>query len=159
MWVEAESNKVGDLQVPIELWRVMKAARGVELRLPPAERVRHLLAEYDHFVRNPDSLKGLLDKLRGKLGGVVDGWFADIDAGRWERFVANVLTQHYDPAYRHSRERDFPNANTPVEMTDASDEAIRETAESLVNPDRQGGGKVARTPSLAVGVHQIPLTC
>jgi tRNA 2-selenouridine synthase len=153
VWVEAESNKVGDLQIPKDLWQVMKAARGVEVRLPTAERVRHLLAEYDHFVRNPASLKELLDKLRAKLGGIVDGWFADINAGRWERFVANVLTQHYDPAYRHSRERDFPNANTPVELTDASDAAIRAVAEQLAHEsrsrsrDRQGAGPRLAEPA------------
>lgn len=145
MWVEAESNKVGDLQIPKELWQAMKAAGGVEVRLPTAERVRHLLAEYDHFVRNPAALKALLDKLRPKLGGVVDGWFADIDAGRWERFVANVLTQHYDPAYRHSRERDFPHANAPVDLTDASDAAIRAVAERLAKEPRPRGGGVSDT--------------
>jgi tRNA 2-selenouridine synthase len=134
VWVEAESNKVGDIQLPNELWWKMKASGGVAVKLPTAERVRHLLTEYEHFVRNPESLKALLQQLNRKLGtAIVAGWCADIDAGRWEQFVANVLEQHYDPAYQHSRERDFPRVTETVPLNDTGEKAVRELAERLVN--------------------------
>lgn len=137
VWVEAESNKVGDLQLPQELWRAMKAAGGVEVRLPAAERVRHLLGEYAHFVRDPEPLKALLWKLDRKLGSaVIAGWCADIDAGRWERFVANVLGQHYDPAYGHSFRHNFPHVTGAADLTDAGQHAVRALAERLIESDR-----------------------
>lgn len=138
MWVEAESSKVGEVLLPAELWRAMKAAGGVELRVGVGERAAYLLREYRHFVERPDELKGLVAKLRHTVGGtVVAGWCADIDAGRWEKFVADVLERHYDPAYRHSRERDFATVREALEVADLSDEGVRRAAAQLVEPGTQ----------------------
>src|SRR5436309_2077827 len=53
VWVEAESNRIGDRYVPAALWERMRQAGGVELRMPPAGRVRHLMAEYRHLIADP----------------------------------------------------------------------------------------------------------
>jgi tRNA 2-selenouridine synthase len=122
VWVEAESNKIGDLHLPVELWQSMKAASVVELHVPLADRTRHLLDEYRHFTEQPEQLKALLHRLRYRLGsGVVDEWCSDIDAGRWERFVQNVLDQHYDPAYERSARRSFPNLTETIDTTTSPD--------------------------------------
>lgn len=132
MWVEAESNRIGEVQLPAELWHMMKRAGGVELRLPTAERTRHLLREYAHFTDQPERLKELLLRLKYRLGGATVGeWCTDIDAGRWERFVANVLEQHYDPAYRHSFHQNYPHVTETLDLSDAGEAAVREVAERL----------------------------
>lgn len=126
MWVEAESSKVGEVYLPVVLWRAMKAAGGVELRVGVGERTRYLLRTYRHFVEQPEALKGLVTRLRHTAGeGVVRRWCEDIDAGRWEAFVGGVLETHYDPAYRHSRGRDFANVRDVLEVDDLSDVGIR----------------------------------
>lgn len=151
MWVEAESNKVGEVHLPNELWRAMKAAGGVELQVPAAERTAYLLRAYRHFVEHPDGLKALVLRLRHKLSDkIVNGWCTAIDAGRWEEFVADMLTRHYDPAYRHSRERDFPHAQEPLAVDSLSDDGIRRVAEELLAGERSsfnGRCLVLETPT------------
>ncbi len=133
MWVEAESSKIGELHVPTELWQAMKAGGGVELQVSVTERTAYLLRTYRHFVEHPDGLKSLIVRLRHKLGErVVTDWCDAIDAGRWDEFVADVLGKHYDPAYRHSRERDFPHAREPLTVDNLSDDGIRRVAEELL---------------------------
>ncbi len=132
MWVEAESSKVGEVLLPTDLWRAMKAAGGVELDVTAEERASYLLRTYRHFVEEPDTLKGLVLRLRHRLGErVVTGWVEAIDAGRWVEFVADVLAKHYDPAYRHSRERDFARVRESLAVDSLDDDGIRRVAEVL----------------------------
>ena len=132
MWVEAESSKVGNVHLPPDLWRAMTAAGGVELEVGVEERAAYLLREYRHFTEQPAELKELLGMLRHRIGkSVVAEWCDAIDAGRWERFVAGVLERHYDPAYRHSRERSFPQVRGRLEVPSLSEEGVRRAAALL----------------------------
>jgi tRNA 2-selenouridine synthase len=132
VWVEAESSKIGQVHLPNELWQAMKAAGGVELEVSTAERADYLLRTYRHFVEDPDELKRLVRRLRHRLSeSVVGGWVAAIDAGRWEEFVADVLEMHYDPAYRHSRDRDFPNVRESLTVDSLGDDGVRRVAAEL----------------------------
>jgi tRNA 2-selenouridine synthase len=153
VWVEAESSRIGDVQVPADLWHRLKRSGGVELRLPAAERTRHLLREYAHFPSQPERLKDLLRRLRYRLGGAtVDDWCADVDAGRWERFVANVLEQHYDPAYRLSFRQNYPHVTEAVDLTDTGPAAVRALAERLAGVSEAGADPSPQLPVAAVPV-------
>ena len=129
MWVEAESSKIGQVHLPNELWQAMKTAGGVELDVTADERAAYLLRTYRHFVDDPDELKRLVRRLRHRLSEEVIGeWCEAVDAGRWVEFVADVLEKHYDPAYRHSRERDFPHVTEVLRVGSLSDDGIRQVA-------------------------------
>jgi tRNA 2-selenouridine synthase len=147
VWVEAESNKIGNLHLPMELWHAMKAADGVELRVPVAGRTRHLLREYRHFTEQPDQLKHLIGRLKHRVAATtLAEWCADIDAGRWERFVSVLLEQHYDPAYRRSFEQNYPHVIDRMEMPDTGKPDVAGVVERLM---RVGVG--CRFPEQAVG--------
>ena len=103
VWVESESNKIGNLYCPEALWRRMKDAPVVEVTAPLDARVAYLLRDYPHFQADPAALKRRLDHLVARHGhATVDHWHALIDAGDWPAFVADLLTRHYDPSYRRS---------------------------------------------------------
>ncbi len=82
VWVEAESSRVGEVQVPAALWKAMKAAPRLEVTLPLPARVQRILADYSYWVGNPSELKQALGRFRSKYGQRVDGWYTLIDAGR-----------------------------------------------------------------------------
>jgi tRNA 2-selenouridine synthase len=139
VWVEAESSKIGQVHLPNELWQAMKTADGVELDVTAEERAAYLLRTYRHLVADPDVLKRLVRRLRHRLSEQVIGeWVAAVDAGRWTEFVADVLEQHYDPAYRHSRERDFPQVTDTLRVDSLSDDGLRQVAADLGNRATQG---------------------
>ena len=61
------------------------------------------------------------------------GGSAHLEAGRWEPLVADLLDNHYDPAYRRSLARNYRDAQTaaPVPVTDISAEGFGRLARAL----------------------------
>ena len=141
VWLEAESNRIGNLYLPPVLWACMRAASGVELRVPLAGRVQLLRREYAHLVADAEGLKLRLRPLAARHGlRQVDAWFAMIDAGAWDEFVASLLATHYDPGYAVSARRCFPGVTQVHELPDASPAALEACASLLA---RFGAGTEA----------------
>jgi tRNA 2-selenouridine synthase len=108
VFIEAESNKVGDCHVPPALWRCMRGAPSIQVTAPLAARVAFLLDDYQHVVAEPSRLDPLLGWVVQRIGHEgVERWRTLIDAGDWTGFVSHVLMDHYDPAYdRSAAQRD-----------------------------------------------------
>jgi tRNA 2-selenouridine synthase len=108
VFVEAESKKIGQLQVPDALLETIRAAECIRVEASIDARVRFLIAEYRHFLADPAALKAQLDCLVALHGREVIGrWRAAADRGDWEALVADLLENHYDPAYRRSTHRNY----------------------------------------------------
>jgi len=109
VFVEGESRKIGQLQVPPALIEHMRASECVLLDTTAEARVALLLDEYRHFFADPAALGFQLDCLVGLHGREkVDEWKALSAAGAWPEFVRRLLAEHYDPAYRRSASHNFP---------------------------------------------------
>lgn len=134
VYVESESHRIGKVQIPVRLFRRIKAAPVVELLVPRPERARYLLETYAHFCADRDSLKArlaMLEKVRGQKQ--IDDWGAMIDAGDWQGFVEHMLEFHYDPAYRRSRKTLFQDATSRLESDDLSPAGIARLATAFVS--------------------------
>jgi tRNA 2-selenouridine synthase len=108
VFVEGESKKIGELQVPEALMSRMRASLCVLLETDLAVRVSLLLDEYRHFLEDRKSLEAQLDCLAGLHGRErIAQWKALAARGAWREFVACLLVEHYDPAYRRSSLRNF----------------------------------------------------
>ena len=103
VFIEAESNKVGQIHVPAVLWAAMRGAVSVVADTKIEYRVAFLCRDYAHIIADPARLDPLLDWVVTRLGhDIVDGWRQLIAAGDWPGFVRAVLDDHYDPAYDKS---------------------------------------------------------
>ena len=108
VYVEAESRKIGRLQLPDALLEGMRASPCVLIEAPLAERVAFLLEEYGHFLRDPDELRRKLDCLAGlQSKETLARWAVQIEAARWDELVTDLLQNHYDPAYRRATRKNF----------------------------------------------------
>jgi tRNA 2-selenouridine synthase len=108
VFVEGESKKIGQLQVPEALIARMRASRCVLVETSLALRVTLLMEEYRHFVEDTASLGEQLDCLAALYGREkIAAWKGLAARGAWREFVAALLTEHYDPAYRRSSLRNF----------------------------------------------------
>jgi tRNA 2-selenouridine synthase len=108
VYVEGESKKIGQLQVPEALIQAMRAADCVLLEADLPTRVALLSEEYRHFFDDRATLDARLDCLAGLHGRErVAGWKALAAQGAWPELVARLLEEHYDPAYRRSAQRNF----------------------------------------------------
>ncbi|MGH8765306.1 MAG: tRNA 2-selenouridine(34) synthase MnmH, partial [Burkholderiales bacterium] len=109
IFVEGESKKIGQLQVPDALIARMRASECVLLDTAAEARVALLLDEYRHFFADPAALGLQLDCLVAMHGRErIDEWKALADGGAWPELVSRLLAEHYDPAYRRSAAHNFP---------------------------------------------------
>lgn len=134
VFVEGESKKIGQLQVPEALIARMRASACVRLEAPLEVRVSLLLEEYRHFLADRALLEAQLDCLVPLHGREeVAAWKQLARQGAWRDFVARLLMQHYDPAYRRSSLKNFvrlPEAEV-VQVDSAENRAFADIARSL----------------------------
>ena len=140
--LEAESSKIGERMIPPMLWKAMLAAPRIELRVPPAARVRYLVAAYHDIVEDLDALERTLARLPGRHGRQrLSEWLDFARTGRFEALAEALMQDHYDPAYQRSRrEEQRPCLGlVEVEALDArgQEDAAARIAE-LVAGDRGG---------------------
>ncbi len=108
VFVEAESKKIGQLQVPARLLERMREGECLRLEVPVPERVRFLIEEYRHFLEQPAALKEKLQCLTSRYGhAVIDRWIAQTDSGAWDELVADLLVTHYDPSYLRAATQNY----------------------------------------------------
>ena len=135
VFVEGESKKIGQLQVPEALIERMRAASCILLDTAIEVRVSLLLEEYRHFIENPAALDAQLDCLSGLHGrDKIAGWKSLAARGAWRDFVALLLMEHYDPAYLRASRRNFAQLQSARQLAirSAGDEAFDAAARLLV---------------------------
>ena len=134
VFVEAESRKVGNVQVPGPLIAALRAAPCAIVQAPTAVRTELLLRHYAHFLQQGALLSDRLHALTSHYGRVIiERWCALAAAGRHPELVIELLEQHYDPAYDRSIERNFARvfeAQT-YRLDTASAAAIQAVAEQI----------------------------
>ena len=135
VFVEGESKKIGQLQVPEALMHAMRASVCVVLDASRETRIALLSDEYRHFFTDQGVLYAQLDCLRGLYGEkVIEEWKGLASRGAWHDLVGSLLDDHYDPAYRRSALRNFarlPQAAS-VRLESPADEAFAALAARLV---------------------------
>jgi len=103
VYVESESRMIGKLRVPGRLLECLRASECIWLETDTAIRVGLLLRDYGHLMHAPALLEQRLERLTPLHGRHrIDEWKAGAVAGQWSGFVASMLEEHYDPAYRKS---------------------------------------------------------
>jgi len=135
VFVESESKKVGNVAVPATLVERMRESPCLDLNLPMNERVALLMEDYDFFVKDSAHFCERLDVLaefRGKV--VVQAWKDQVASGNVESVVHDLLTQHYDPVYLQSMQRNFRQYSQALSIAprDRSLGAMRQLAEELL---------------------------
>ncbi len=108
VFVEAESRKIGRLQVPDALLDAIRRAPGLCIEAPLAARVEFLLHDYDYAVADPEWLTERLGHLKGlQSNETLARWRSLIAAGDFPSLVEELLTQHYDPLYQRSQAHNY----------------------------------------------------
>jgi tRNA 2-selenouridine synthase len=136
VFVEGESKKIGELQVPEALMSRMRASPCVVLETDLEVRVSLLLDEYRHFLEARKTLEAQLDCLVALHGREkIAQWKTLAARGEWREFVARILLEHYDPAYRRSSHRNFVKLGDAqkLRITSIADRAFASAATALLD--------------------------
>ena len=130
VFVESESKKVGQLRVPAALMDTMRASDCIAMTLSSENRVQLLMEDYQHFLVSPASLNEQLEHLTALHGREkIARWQAMSDAGDMAPLVAELLADHYDPAYLRSIDRNYVKFDLALPLqVDAIDAASFQAA-------------------------------
>ncbi|WP_395702424.1 tRNA 2-selenouridine(34) synthase MnmH [Aquabacterium sp.] len=107
VFVEAESRKIGALQLPDALvMQMQQQGRCVQVEMPEAARIALLLEDYAPLTAEPETLCSLLQGLVSLRGhATVERWQSLARAADWPGLLAELLAQHYDPLYKRSTDQ------------------------------------------------------
>ena len=110
IWLEAESKKIGERQLPNKLFDAMHSGVPYQIDAPMAERVKLWREDYRHFEDDPQALLNQLQHLRALVGNEeIERWRELVDSRNMPQLFERLMVVHYDPAYRRSTVRHFPN--------------------------------------------------
>ena len=108
VWLEAESKKIGNLQIPEALYEAMHQSPVVSIVAPMSERVKLWREDYPHFAMDPVEIVRKLEPLKPLVGKeTLSAWMELGAAGRVDELFESVMTKHYDPCYARSTRHSY----------------------------------------------------
>ena len=104
--VEAESSKIGCLNLPKAIWTAMCGAARIRIQAPVAARAAYLVAAYADIIADPVDMARKLDALAPfHSGDRIASWKDKAHRGDFTALARDLITDHYDPRYRKSQSR------------------------------------------------------
>lgn len=103
IWIEGESLRIGNVNLPDSLWDKMKSAKVIEIKINRGKRIKRLVKEYGTFPKTEliKSVTGLkkkisADKILSTINFIKTNQFAE---------AADILLDYYDRTYEFTRKR------------------------------------------------------
>ena len=104
--VEAESSRIGALNVAPKLFEAMRAAPRIVVSAPVAARAEFLARTYADGSVDREEFVDRLGRLVDLCGHAqVQAWKDGVLAGHFKEVAASLIEVHYDPRYQKVRER------------------------------------------------------
>lgn len=135
VYVEAESRKIGRLQVPEPLLMRLRASPCIEIDASPAARQAYLLRDYAYVGDDREALArqiGFLKALHSTE--VMERWQGWARSGDFSALVPELLTLHYDLQYARSQSKNFVSwaQRQTLPSDDLSPDGIAALAQAVV---------------------------
>jgi tRNA 2-selenouridine synthase len=135
VWLEAESKKIGNLQLPEGLYEAMHRSASINIDTPMPERVKLWREDYPHFAADPVGMVNKLEPLKPLVGKeTLAEWALLAASGRVDELFESVMVRHYDPCYvrstRHNYGEQQQKGTIHVPSLDAS--ALSDTVARIV---------------------------
>jgi len=135
VYVESESKKIGDLRVPAALMDRIRSSPCVQVQISTNDRVKLLIEDYPHLVKDTELLSEQLSHLTPLHGKEkIHRWQALAETGEVAVMVNALLVEHYDPAYLRSIEKNFagyPDSRV-ITMTGIEEADFLNAAQTLI---------------------------
>ena len=131
--LEAESSKIGRLNMPPSVWAQMIAAPRIRIDVPLEARVAFITDTYREILADPYTVTTRLAPLRRLRGHEkVDHWHALQTQGDLAGLAQALITDHYDPAYARAQKKRVANFVASVGTQTLDTYGLEEMADQLV---------------------------
>lgn len=115
IWLEAESKKIGRIQLPVPLIERMHRSPRFHIEAPMAERVRLWREDYSNLAEDPSELVRLMEPMKPLIGSQeLELWRQLAEAHQVDELFARVMEHHYDPLYARSTRGNYEQAPPAV---------------------------------------------
>lgn len=133
VFVEAESAKIGALNLPNPLWQRMKGAPVIEIVSPLEARAAYLTDDYREWLADPDRIARTLDRLEEfHSRATLTAWKTLADRGEWFELVSALLAEHYDKRYSVKGSGRFQAPAFAVELARHDDDSVAKCAAEVL---------------------------
>ena len=134
IFVESESSRIGEVQIPRHIWKKMGTARQITIDTPLAARSAFLIKEYQNLMRDGTALTKLIRGMGMRLGADRMGhWQTLLDSEEWQALAMDILESHYDPAYDRSVGKHARENILTIAQEDCSPVNLRKTATEIMS--------------------------
>lgn len=116
IWLEDESRRIGDLNIPLAMWTTMRRSPVFFLNIPFEDRLQHILSEYGKFKK--EDLINTIVRIRKRLGGLATRDAVNFILEDNVSAAFRILLAYYDKYYiqgLHNRD----NADQLITTIDA----------------------------------------
>ena len=123
VWIEDESQAIGYVRVPDELFVQMRKAPVIKVNIPLEERIKFLVQEYGKF--NKEELKASILKIKKRLGGLKTQEAINAIENNELTTAAYISLCYYDKAYSYGISKRNKNTVFDINLNkiDASENA------------------------------------
>ena len=133
IFVEAESNKIGNLHIPKEFWKLMKSAPQIELSATVEKRAKFLVEEYSEITTDLDLLEKQITSLSTIAGHkVVESWLQMAKNKEFYELVKQLMEKHYDPRYKRSLLRKKKEVFARLKIEDMSPKGLSSMVDRIL---------------------------
>jgi tRNA 2-selenouridine synthase len=134
VFVEAESSRIGERVLPPSLWKAMQAACVVLVEAPMDVRLARIVADYADIAADPAALDQALTRLpRHHAKAAIGRWREMATAGEIAALAAELMEQHYDPAWTRARTAQARPATMAVRLDEPGTKNLGEIARTLID--------------------------
>ncbi len=135
VYVEAESPKIGRIQIPTVLLDAMHCGRCLHIEATRSARVAFLCEEYQHFLQDPELFESAISRLTVHVGKKkIAHWLSLHKAKKMTALVEDLLVSHYDPFYTRSTNKHFKhyqNTGTTIQLNDIDEENLNKAVTDI----------------------------
>lgn len=140
--IEAESSRIGQLNLPGSLWTAMQSAPRVEIAVPARERAKYLVDVYAKELNDVSGFNARLTKLVPLQGrNAVQEWQKAIAGQDHLRVAEDLINRHYDPRYTKARSQKFARILTTIKAEKLDSLGFQKLAESVAEEVKKFGSE------------------
>ena len=137
IYVESESSRIGNVQIPRGIWQQIVTAPMVSIAVPLSARALYLMTEYSHLMADLSDLNRLVSAMKKRHGDArIEIWSDLIKAKDWQRLAEDLLHTHYDPAYDKSIGRHDRPLLAIIEQQDCLHNNLKATVNQILHLTR-----------------------
>ena len=135
VYVEAESPKIGRVQIPTVLVNAIHCGQCLHIEAALSTRVAFLCKEYRHFLQDLELFKSAIERLTAYAGKKkIEYWLSLHKAQEMSELVGDLLVSYYDPFYTRSMNKHFKhyqNTDTTIQLHKIDEESFTKAAADI----------------------------